>query len=204
MAADPHADAFSNGWFTEKSTLWPGQGMSIQVRKIEPIRGMWAPPHSPPLSLSWLTTAASPFLQHPQYDEVLHKEQTAFQDLRVLQTKAFGRILLLDGVIQATDRDEFSYQEMIAHIPLCGLETPAKKVLVVGGGDGGVLRELSRYPELEEIHMAEIDAGVPAASKKFFPQMAIGFNDPRVTLHICDGIKFVQDAAEGTYVSSNL
>lgn len=149
--------------------------------------------------LSWWWLTPSPFFLQHQYDEVLHHEQTAFQDLRVLQTKAYGRILLLDGVIQATERDEFSYQEMIAHLPLCGLEQPAKKVLVVGGGDGGVLRELSRYPDLVEIHMAEIDAGVPEASKKFLPQMSIGFNDPRVKLHICDGIKFVQEAPEGTY-----
>lgn len=69
--------------------------------------------------------------------------------------------------------------------------TPAK-VLVVGGGDGGVLRELSRHSSLEEIHMAEIDGGVVDVAKKFFPKMAIGFDDPRVSLHICDGIKFVQ------------
>lgn len=72
-------------------------------------------------------------------------------------------------------------------------------MLVVGGGDGGVLRELSRHSGLTEIHMAEIDAGVVDAAKKFFPKMAVGFEDPRVSLHICDGIKFVQDAEEGTY-----
>lgn len=79
------------------------------------------------------------------------------------------------------------------------LQTAPKKALVVGGGDGGVLRELSRYPSLEEIHIAEIDGMVIDVSKKHFPQMAIGFSDPRVTTYVCDGIKFVQDAPEGTY-----
>ncbi len=69
----------------------------------------------------------------------------------------------------------------------------------MGGGDGGVLRELARYPSLEEIHIAEIDGMVIDVSKKHFPGMAVGYSDPRVSVHVCDGIKFVQDAAEGTY-----
>jgi len=79
------------------------------------------------------------------------------------------------------------------------LQKEPKKALVVGGGDGGVLRELSRYTSLEEIHIAEIDGMVIEVSKKYFPQMAAGFNDPRVSVHVCDGIKFVEEAPEGTY-----
>ena len=105
----------------------------------------------------------------------------------------------LPGVIQCTDRDEFSYQEMITHLPVCALPHTPKKALVVGGGDGGVLRELSRYESLEEIHIAEIDGMVIDVSKKYFPKMAVGFSDPRVSVHVCDGIKFVQDAEENTY-----
>ncbi|WIA37410.1 hypothetical protein OEZ86_014335 [Tetradesmus obliquus] len=131
--------------------------------------------------------------------EVLYKGKSKFQDVCVFESDAYGTVLVLDGVIQATDRDEFSYQEMMAHIPLCALEAPAKRALVVGGGDGGVLRELARHTSLEEIHIAEIDGDVPEVSKAYFPGMAVGFNDPRVTLNICDGIKFVQDAAEGSY-----
>ncbi|GLC57471.1 ribonucleotide reductase (RNR) inhibitor [Pleodorina starrii] len=131
--------------------------------------------------------------------EVLYKSRSDFQDVCVFESESMGTVLLLDGVIQCTDRDEFSYQEMIAHIPMCSLERPAKKVLVVGGGDGGVLRELARYPHVEEIHMAEIDKMVPEVSKRFFPEMAVGFSDPRVTLHICDGIKFVEDAPADSY-----
>ncbi|KAL6756017.1 spermidine synthase [Haematococcus lacustris] len=130
---------------------------------------------------------------------VLYQAKSDFQDVCVFESESFGTVLLLDGVIQATERDEFSYQEMIAHLPLCALESPPKKVLVVGGGDGGVLRELARYPSIEQIHMAEIDKMVPETAKKFLPKMAVGFSDPRVQLHICDGIKFVQDATEGEY-----
>lgn len=153
----------ADGWFTELSTMWPGQGMSIKV------------------------------------NEVLFKGRSEFQDVCVFDSDAYGTVLVLDGVIQCTTKDEFSYQEMIAHLPVCALESPAKKVLVVGGGDGGVLRELSRYESLEQIDMAEIDKMVPETAKKFLPGMAVGFSDPRVTLHICDGIKFVQDTPEDTY-----
>lgn len=132
-------------------------------------------------------------------DDVLFRGKSNFQDIAVVETQAFGTVLILDGVIQCTDRDEFSYQEMIAHLPTCSLPAPPKKALVVGGGDGGVLRELARHASLEEIHIAEIDGMVIDTSKKFFPQMAVGFSDPRVKVNVCDGIKFVQDAAPETY-----
>lgn len=131
--------------------------------------------------------------------EVLYRGKSNFQDICVFASEAYGHVLVLDGVIQATDRDEFSYQEMMAHLPMCALECPAKRVLVVGGGDGGVLRELARHTQLEEIHIAEIDRDVLEVSKRFFPGMAVGFKDSRVKVHICDGIKFVQEAAEGSY-----
>lgn len=75
----------------------------------------------------------------------------------MVKTGAFGTVLILDGAIQCTDRDEFSYQEMIAHLPASALGRAPKRALVVGGGDGGVLRELSRHASLEDIHIAEID-----------------------------------------------
>eukprot|EP00775_Hariotina_reticulata_P002798 gene2798-3091_t len=123
----------------------------------------------------------------------------SLKDICVFESEANGHVLLLDGVIQVTDRDEFADQEMTTHVPLCALQTAAKRALVVGGGDGGVLRELARHTSLEEIHIAEIDSGVIEVCKKYFPGMAVGFQDPRVTVHICDGCKFVQEAAEGSY-----
>ena len=111
----------------------------------------------------------------------------------------FGRVLTLDGIIQCTSFDEFSYQEVIAHTPLCALPSPAKKVLVIGGGDGGVVREIAKHESVEEIHMAELDEMVPEVSKKYFPQLASGFSDPRLKLSFCDGVRFVEEAEACTY-----
>lgn len=132
-------------------------------------------------------------------NEVLYQGRSDFQDVCVFESEAYGTVLVLDGVIQATDRDEFAYQELMAHLPLCALEDPARKALVVGGGDGGVLRELARHKSLEEIHIAEIDKMVIEVAKKYFPQMAVGFNDPRVKVNVCDGIKYVEESEPNTY-----
>ena len=121
----------------------------------------------------------------------------------VFQSQSYGKVLILDGVIQATERDEFSYQEMIAHLPLCSIHDPPKKVLVVGGGDGGVLREIIRHPTVEHLDIAEIDGMVIEVSKKFFPGMSCGFDDPRVHVNVCDGIKFVGDAPEDLTTQSS-
>eukprot|EP00238_Polyblepharides_amylifera_P015898 CAMPEP_0196584296 /NCGR_PEP_ID=MMETSP1081-20130531/46546_1 /TAXON_ID=36882 /ORGANISM="Pyramimonas amylifera, Strain CCMP720" /LENGTH=331 /DNA_ID=CAMNT_0041905451 /DNA_START=117 /DNA_END=1112 /DNA_ORIENTATION=+ len=131
--------------------------------------------------------------------DVLFRGRSDFQDVMVFESEAFGNVLVLDGVIQCTARDEFSYQEMITHLPLCSLPQAPKRVLVVGGGDGGVLREVMRYSSVETADMAEIDKMVPEVSKQCFPQMAAGFSDPRANVKICDGLKFVEDAEEGTY-----
>ncbi|KAK9813753.1 hypothetical protein WJX73_007051 [Symbiochloris irregularis] len=132
-------------------------------------------------------------------DEVLFQDRSDFQDVCVFTSQAFGKVLLLDGVIQVTERDEFTYQEMITHLPLCSLETPAKRVLVVGGGDGGVVREVSRHASVQQIDQAEIDGMVPEVSKKYFPHLSQGFQDPRLNLQITDGIKWVQEAEENSY-----
>lgn len=161
--AAENTDAVRNGWFSELSTMWPGQAMSIQMKKT------------------------------------LFTGRSDFQDVMVFESEAYGNVLVLDGVIQCTQRDEFSYQEMIVHLPLCALAEAPKKVLVVGGGDGGVLREIVRYASVEQADMAEIDKMVPEVSKKFLPQMAAGFDDPRSNLMICDGLKFVRECEEGTY-----
>ncbi|KAH7291442.1 hypothetical protein KP509_29G017000 [Ceratopteris richardii] len=109
-----------------------------------------------------------------------------------------GKVLVLDGVTQLTERDECSYQEMITHLPLCSIPNP-KKVLVIGGGDGGVLREIERHDSVEQIDICEIDKMVVDVSKKFFPQLAVGYEDPRVKLFIGDGTAFLRDSPEGFY-----
>ena len=123
--------------------------------------------------------------------EVIDHHRSLFQDILVFESESHGNVLVLDGVIQVTERDEFSYQEMIAHIPLFAHPDP-KKVLVIGGGDGGVLREIARHPGVQEIVICEIDQGVIDVSKKYLPGLAKGYDDPRVTVHVMDGAVFME------------
>jgi len=103
----------------------------------------------------------------------------------MMKTSTWGNVLVLDGVIQITERDEFSYQEMIAHLPMFEHPNP-KKVCIVGGGDGGVLREVVKHEGVEEIHMCEIDQMVIDVSKRFLPTISSAFDDPRFQLHVDD------------------
>lgn len=123
---------------------------------------------------------------------VLLHEKSKFQEILVFKSKAFGHVLALDNAIQITEKDEMSYQEPIAHLTLFAHPNP-KKVLVIGGGDGGVLREIAKHPSVEEIHLCEIDEHVINASKKFLPGISIGFTDPRVRIHIRDGFEFIKE-----------
>ncbi|CAL9766283.1 unnamed protein product [Musa acuminata subsp. burmannicoides] len=131
-------------------------------------------------------------------EKVLFQGKSDYQNVMVFQSSTYGRVLVLDGVIQVTERDECAYQEMITHLPLCSIPNP-KKVLVIGGGDGGVLREVSRYSSVEQIDICEIDKMVVDVSKQFFPHLVVGYEDPRVTLHIGDGVAFIKGVPEGTY-----
>ncbi|XP_005100180.2 spermidine synthase [Aplysia californica] len=125
-----------------------------------------------------------------EVEEVLHKEKSKYQDILVFKSKTYGNVLVLDGVIQCTERDEFSYQEMLAHLPLSCHRNP-KKVLIIGGGDGGVAREVLKHSSVEEVHMCEIDEMVIEVSKKYLPNMACSFADPKLKLHIMDGFEFM-------------
>jgi spermidine synthase len=132
-----------------------------------------------------------------EIDEILEVGKSLFQDILVFKSKTYGIVLVLDGVIQVTERDEFSYQEMIAHLPLFAHPNP-KKVLIVGGGDGGVLREVAKHAGVETIHMCEIDIAVVEAGKKYFPTtLATSFNDPRLTLMINDACAFLKNEGAG-------
>ncbi|CEM06927.1 unnamed protein product [Vitrella brassicaformis CCMP3155] len=125
-----------------------------------------------------------------EIEEVLFRGRSKFQDVLVFKSKTYGTVLVLDGVIQCTERDEFAYQEMMAHVALMSHPTP-RRVLVIGGGDGGVLREVVRHADVEEIHICEIDEMVITVSKKYLRQLSVGFDDPRVQVHIQDGAKFL-------------
>jgi len=127
----------------------------------------------------------------------LAERQSAFQKIEIYQTQSLGRMLVLDGVIQLTESDEFAYHEMFAHVPMA-VHAGARTALVIGGGDGGLLRELARYPSLERIDVCEIDADVIELSKLHLPFTACGFDDPRVRVRVGDGARFARDSA-GVY-----
>ncbi len=128
--------------------------------------------------------------------EILFREQTELQDLVIFENESFGRVMALDGVIQLTQRDEFIYHEMIAHVPLFG-HGAAKEALIIGGGDGGTLRECLRHQALDRVTMVEIDGAVVEMSKKYLPTLSDGaFDDPRTNLVIADGIAFVKETTD--------
>ncbi|EDW81761.1 uncharacterized protein Dwil_GK10845 [Drosophila willistoni] len=124
--------------------------------------------------------------------KVLHKEDSKFQNIQIVETENYGMCLILDGIIQCTLRDEFSYQEMISFLPLC-LHPNPKKVLIVGGGDGGVAREVVKHPQVEEVHQVEIDDRVVELSKQYLPSMACGFENPKLKLTIGDGFEYMKN-----------
>lgn len=124
-------------------------------------------------------------------DRHLHSEQSEFQRIDVFKSYEFGTFLTLDGYMMVTERDEFFYHEMIVH-PAMVVNPQVKKVLVIGAGDGGTVRELSKYSGIEEIHLAEIDERVIAVCREYLPQTACGFDDPRVHIFCEDGLKFVR------------
>ena len=124
-------------------------------------------------------------------DRQIYTGQSDFQRIDVFESKEFGRFLTLDGYMMLTERDEFIYHEMITHVPMA-VHPAVRNVLVIGAGDGGVVRELTRYPALENIDMVEIDPLVVEVSKKYLPQTACRLNDERVHIYYEDGLRFVR------------
>lgn len=125
-------------------------------------------------------------------EKTLVRKKTKFQDLAILDTSFFGRMLVLDGIVQTTIKDEFVYHEMITHIPLFTHPNP-KKVLVVGGGDGGAIREILKHPSVEKAVLCEIDGDVVAECKKYLPEISCALDDSRCEVFIGDGIKYVHE-----------
>ncbi|KAG8754391.1 hypothetical protein FRC14_005114 [Serendipita sp. 396] len=148
--------SIKDGWFREISPQWPGQAMTLKVKRI------------------------------------LHVEKSLYQDVLVFESETYGNVLILDGVIQCTERDEFSYQEMIAHLPLASHPNP-KKVLVIGGGDGGVVREVLRHESVEEVVLCDIDEAVIRVSKQYLPHMSELLDSSRVRVFVGDGFKFLAE-----------
>ena len=121
----------------------------------------------------------------------LEKIKSEFQEIEVVESQSFGKILLIDEVIMLTEADEFCYHEMIAHVPLC-VHPKAKKVLVIGGGDGGTVREILKHDSVNEVDVCEIDEKVIEISKRHFPYLANSFDDSKVKIYCEDGNKFIK------------
>lgn len=128
--------------------------------------------------------------------EHLLSERSAFQHIDVYDTPSFGRVLVLDGLIQTTEQDEFVYHEMLVHVPLVSLAAP-RRVLVIGGGDGGTLRRVLEHPSVERAVMVEIDPRVTAVCREHLPSIAgDAFEAPRAEVRFEDGLAYVRETTE--------
>lgn len=141
----------------------------------------------------WLTEVEKENLTiNYRVKEVLYADNSQFQHVMVLDTYDFGTMLVLDGAVQTTSMDGFIYNEMIAHVP-CSIHPAPKRVLIIGGGDGGAAQEAAKYDSVERIDLVEIDEQVVKVCKQFMPEISGGTQtDPRIHYHYTDGVQFVK------------
>ncbi len=125
-------------------------------------------------------------------EDLIEACDSQFQRIEVYKTRPFGKMLVLDGVIMLTEWDECGYHEMLAHVPMFSHPAP-KNVCIIGGGDGGTMREVLKHPSVETVDICEIDGDVIRLSQKHLPHLASSFDDRRVTVHTADGAKFVAE-----------
>ncbi|MBK5511201.1 MULTISPECIES: polyamine aminopropyltransferase [unclassified Pseudomonas] len=144
----------------------------------------------------YLETLYEGYGQRFRMEKLLHEVRTEHQHLVIFENPRMGRVMALDGVIQTTEADEFIYHEMLTHVPILA-HGIAKRVLIIGGGDGGMLREVSKHRSVEHITMVEIDGTVVDMCKEFLPNHSKGaYDDPRLNLVIDDGMRFVATTTE--------
>lgn len=148
------------------------------------------------MTTTFLETLYDGYGQSYAVEEVLFEQQTDSWHLIIFRNKEFGTVMALDGIIQTTERDEFIYHEMLTHVPLFA-HGDAKRVLIIGGGDGGILREVMKHPEVEHATQVEIDQSVIDMCKTYLPKHSNGaYDDPRANIVIADGIEFVCETNE--------
>ena len=140
----------------------------------------------------WFSEVQTPHVKFSvRVDRQLYSGKSEFQRIDVFESPEFGRMLVLDGYIMLTEKDEFIYHEMMTHIPMA-VHPSVKNVLVIGAGDGGIIRELTKYPEIAHIDMVEIDKMVVDVCKEFLPQTACKLDDPRAHLYFEDGLRYIR------------
>ena len=140
----------------------------------------------------WFTEMHTPNVKMSvRVDKQLYTEDSEFQRIDVFQSEEFGRFLTLDGIMMLTEKDEFIYHEMITHVAMAS-DPDVKKVLVIGAGDGGTIRELTRYKTIERIDMVEIDERVVAVCREYLRKTACRLDDSRVHIYYEDGLKYVR------------
>ena len=146
----------------------------------------------------WIREPLHPaWAQSLKVGELFYDSKTDHQRIRVFENDTFGRVLTLDDVVQTTERDNFIYHEMMAHVPIFA-HGSARRALIIGGGDGGMAREVLKHGAIEHVTMVEIDAGVVDFSKEYLPMLSQGaFDDPRLDLVIADGADFIRDTSGG-------
>jgi len=141
----------------------------------------------------WLVEQLHPYYRKAlHYSEKLVDEQTPYQRIEVYQSEFFGKVLALDGIIQLTERDNMGYHEMITHVPLLAVGKP-RRVLIVGGGDGGSLQQVLRYPSLEEVVVCELDQRVVDVSRAHFDFFGNPWADPRSKLVVRDAFQYLEE-----------
>jgi len=145
----------------------------------------------------WFSETLYPELQQRlQVTRVLHESKTRFQDVMVFENPRFGRVLTLDGVVQTTELDEFAYHEMMTHVPIFA-HGNAKRVAIIGGGDGGALEEVLKHDVIERAVMVEIDGEVVEICRRYLPDISgNAFDDSRAQLIIDDGVNFMKETVE--------
>ena len=141
----------------------------------------------------WEETLYDAYGQGFSVGKVYFESETDHQHLMIFENDKFGRVMVLDGIVQTTEKDEFIYHEMLTHVPVFA-HGNVKSVLIVGGGDGGMLREVCKHKGIERITQVEIDQAVIDMAIEFLPKHSDGaFNDPRANIVIDDGLNFVRE-----------
>lgn len=141
----------------------------------------------------WFTECQTPRMNLDlRITDVLLNKDTEYQHIMVAESEEYGKIMVLDGAIQITERDEFCYHEMMAHVAMSSHPDP-RRVLIVGGGDGGILREIVKYDHLEKATLVDIDKEVVMTSRQFFPEISSGMDHPKSEVLNMDAMKYIKE-----------